>query len=713
MKKICLFSVFVLALCILFAGYSFAELWDRIDGSTATLPLSEAILMYHLDIDSVQASGRIVHSKTYDAYRGLLSGERDLIFVPLPEQGELEAIAQGLAESSAEPFQMPELTYEPIVKEGLVFIVNTANPINELSAEQLKGIYSGQIKNWSEVGGGDVAIRPFQRNSDSGSQTAFLQLLMKDTKPQSAVASLTYDSMWYLVERIAAYDNQESAIGYSMYFYVTQMVGNENIRLLAVDGVVPSEETIASGAYPLVTGYYAVYRSDLAEDHPARKLVDWLVSEEGQEVVARAGYVPLSVASFEQNAQDAQLTIASSGTGGSRQDTPVQRYLGRMEAWADEDEAFWYRTYDLLDDWEAKENLAWKSQSHFTSVVDGRLLQHVVWDLKRSDYLPSAWRVHSVIFDMDSWEKISLSDLFYDEFDYVRYINEQAALALFEHPWKGAEYTPVVEQMLRRPFGGFPYDYPHFRIVEGDFGGRELELLIDYESPLFATNLTYDYTAIRIPLPDTVSPYGAPWANVTIDTSDSPLHIARITLPEGKDPRIAEQINAGLSKAGQQALAHPMVQAGAEYSVPLVPRVRLNEKYLTVRYIGNEGYREGDQATLVAATFDIETGKSIDGMELWKIGMKLADQKGISDDLGLWSAPLSLYKEPIDAHFTSGYSDEAYEMPPLSRMVYIGCRAWYYYEDLRFTIVYFDPEENAEHQMNVSLKLLQEQGLFQ
>lgn len=293
----------VLAVCILLSGISYAEpmddpyaqLWNRIDGSTATLPLSEAILMNRLMIDPVQASGRIIHSKTYGAYKGLLSGERDLIFVPLPAQGELEAIAEELAQYSDEPFHMPELTYEQIAKEGLIFITNAANPVNGLTTEQLRGIYSGQIKNWSEVGGNDAAIMPFQRNRDSGSQTSFLQLLMKETKPRDAIASLTYDSMWYLAESIAAYDNRESAIGYSMYFYITQMYGKENLRLMAVDGVIPSEETIALGTYPLVTGYYAVYRNDLPVNHPARQLVVWLISKEGQKVVKQAGYVPLNI----------------------------------------------------------------------------------------------------------------------------------------------------------------------------------------------------------------------------------------------------------------------------------------------------------------------------------------------------------------------------------------------------------------------------------
>ena len=297
------FPMAVLAICIFFCGEAcaqspedpYAELWERIDGSTATIPLTEAILMNRLGISALEATGRIAHAKTYGAYAALFSGEKDLIFVPMPSQEELDAIVEEYTRRNRDPFEMPELSYKQVVKEGLVFIVNAENPVKDVTSDQLRGIYAGQIKNWNEVGGADAAIMPFQRNRDSGSQTAFLQLLMKNHPPQSPIASLTHSSMGDLLEVVAAYDNRESAIGYSMYFYVTQMYGRENLRLLAVDGILPSEETIGAGDYPFVMGYYAVYRSDLPPDHPAQQLVAWLLSAEGQAVVQQAGYVPLGV----------------------------------------------------------------------------------------------------------------------------------------------------------------------------------------------------------------------------------------------------------------------------------------------------------------------------------------------------------------------------------------------------------------------------------
>jgi len=71
------------------------------------------------------------------------------------------------------------------------------------------------------------------------------------------------------------------------------MVNDPQCRLLAIDGVAPSAKTIAVGSYPLATDVYIVTRKDLPADHPAAKLRDWLLSAEGQRVVADSGYVPV------------------------------------------------------------------------------------------------------------------------------------------------------------------------------------------------------------------------------------------------------------------------------------------------------------------------------------------------------------------------------------------------------------------------------------
>ena len=98
--------------------------------------------------------------------------------------------------------------------------------------------------------------------------------------------------MGELVDEVASYRNSASAIGYSVYYYVTEMYLREGVKLLAIDGVAPSNGTIASGEYPYTQYNYAVIRKDEKENSPARQLFDFLTTPEGKALMAAQGYVP-------------------------------------------------------------------------------------------------------------------------------------------------------------------------------------------------------------------------------------------------------------------------------------------------------------------------------------------------------------------------------------------------------------------------------------
>lgn len=97
-----------------------------------------------------------------------------------------------------------------------------------------------------------------------------------------------------LVDVVASYQNTPSAIGYSVYFYVHNMYTQENIKLLNINGVAPENESIASGAYPYVQDFYAVIRKDAAEDSNARKIYNWLDTDEARALIEEAGYVAIA-----------------------------------------------------------------------------------------------------------------------------------------------------------------------------------------------------------------------------------------------------------------------------------------------------------------------------------------------------------------------------------------------------------------------------------
>ena len=91
--------------------------------------------------------------------------------------------------------------------------------------------------------------------------------------------------------------NHKNAIGFSFRFYSTEMVENEQIRLLALNGVKPTKETIRSGAYPISSNFFAVTASPIGEPAPEetnedlRAFIDWILSEQGQEIIEQTGYV--------------------------------------------------------------------------------------------------------------------------------------------------------------------------------------------------------------------------------------------------------------------------------------------------------------------------------------------------------------------------------------------------------------------------------------
>ena len=281
----------MLLLCLLLVcgvGYAqqedpYQSLWNLIDGSTATIPLSEALFMHFSSRGAADASTVILHNTTPKAYENLYSGAAELIFVTTPAQEDLDAAKEAGI----------ELEVIPVVKDALVFLNNRQNPVEGLSQTQLRDIYGGKIANWQEVGGEDLEIKAYQRTVRSGSQTLFLKLLMQDSAPMEAPRKLQPASMGGLVDAVSGYENGKEALGYTVYYYVNDMYGGENLRLLAVEGVVPDVNTIASGAYPLGTYYYAVLRKDTPLNSPSRALISFLLTDEGQRLAAAAGYVPL------------------------------------------------------------------------------------------------------------------------------------------------------------------------------------------------------------------------------------------------------------------------------------------------------------------------------------------------------------------------------------------------------------------------------------
>ena len=115
---------------------------------------------------------------------------------------------------------------------------------------------------------------------------------LKMKKPENT--NLMIGSMSGLIDGIASYSNSKNSIGYSIYLYAKEQYVKDNVKFLAINGVKPTDETIANRSYPLTKVVYAVYRKDEAQNSNVIKLVNWLKTEEGKKAVSAGGYVPLA-----------------------------------------------------------------------------------------------------------------------------------------------------------------------------------------------------------------------------------------------------------------------------------------------------------------------------------------------------------------------------------------------------------------------------------
>ena len=265
-----------------------------LDGATALYPLYAAFAQavypendYALPHRNERARERRMYpasfvdcTTTLYAYENLISGDVDIIFVAGPSKEQLEKAKK----------EDVELVFTPIGKEAFVFFVNSKNKVDSLSTEQIQKIYSKEIINWVQVGGYPLFIRAYQRIKNSGSQTAFLNF-MGTKKAVNPPVRERIRPMEGIIHEIASYRNHGTAIGYSFLFFVTEMVKNNNVKLIAVDGIKPTRENVKNGTYPYASEFFAVTRKDNKNEN-VDKFIKWILSPEGQELVEKTGYTP-------------------------------------------------------------------------------------------------------------------------------------------------------------------------------------------------------------------------------------------------------------------------------------------------------------------------------------------------------------------------------------------------------------------------------------
>lgn len=292
-----------------------------IDGSSSTEIMHEAIRAYLTDTYL-----RVSHSQTYAALERLVPGSDNPADVVLAVKYYDETL-QDVKSRGA------DLTITPIAKEGFIFIVHKDNPINSLTQQQLRDIYSGRITNWKEIGGKDEEIAAYTRNYDSGSQTAMEDFMNGETFIRNDEAFLS-DSMFGMLGEIEK--SGGSGIGYNIYSWsMGQNLDSMNLKAIAVDSIAPDNKTLSDGSYPLMVYTYSYYNTGNAK---GKALTDWLLTPEGQRVITSVGYVGIL-----GDLPSDEMPDLYKDENDSRE--KVEEYYPKELIWSPESESYYYSFY--------------------------------------------------------------------------------------------------------------------------------------------------------------------------------------------------------------------------------------------------------------------------------------------------------------------------------------------------------------------------------
>lgn len=174
-----------------------------------------------------------------------------------------------------------------IAKDALSIVVNPSNPVNQLTREQIEGIFTGKITNWKEVGGADLKIVVYSRETSSGTYEFFKEFVM--AKKNYTSSALNMPATGAIVQSVS---QTKGAIGYIGLAY-----DNNGVKQLKVSYdkgktyVMPSMATAKNKTYPIIRPLFLYY--NVKDEAKVKPFLDFCLSKEGQVIVEKTGYVPL------------------------------------------------------------------------------------------------------------------------------------------------------------------------------------------------------------------------------------------------------------------------------------------------------------------------------------------------------------------------------------------------------------------------------------
>ena len=262
----------------------------RLDGNARLYPLYAAYVeaVYPKDVTfeswDYGEHPTLTVSGEDNPWERLLEGDADIIFVPAPDpDASLWATlaARGL-----------ELEFIPLCRDAVVFPVHADNPVEDVTREQLRQIYAGELDDWADLGGGWLGgIVAYQ--DDEAGREAFERLCGFGDVAEAPMGVIGYDS--WLGDALCGpvpYRNLPNAVGYALRAECGGLLESGEVRLLSVDGVAPTDEHLLDGSYPFTETLYAVTLK--GNDNPnVAALLDWIQSEQGRELAEKSGFAAM------------------------------------------------------------------------------------------------------------------------------------------------------------------------------------------------------------------------------------------------------------------------------------------------------------------------------------------------------------------------------------------------------------------------------------
>ena len=246
-------------------------------------PPNEVIPEYIGDKDEIRdlRTNRLLNYNTHGSFVNLIDDKVELIITArsISRDEKVYADEKGVT-----------LIEKPIARDALAFMVNIKNPIENLSIEQIQGIYTGDIVNWSEVGGLNYEIHPYVRDRNSGSQEKFETMVMVGLTimdlPTMRIGKTMMTPYYQL-------DRDSLGLAFTPFYYFSYISGTISSKVIGVNGVPMTKENIKNGTYPYLSNVYAAVRSDIDKSSLAYRIFEFLTTDGGQDIVEESGYVPL------------------------------------------------------------------------------------------------------------------------------------------------------------------------------------------------------------------------------------------------------------------------------------------------------------------------------------------------------------------------------------------------------------------------------------